>query len=49
MPKENKKAKKVRKVLAEFKMKKLMSSSGETVKDRKQAIAIALSEARRQK
>ena len=44
-----KKEKKIRKVLAEFKMKKLMSSSGKKVKDKKQAIAIALSEARRLK
>lgn len=36
---------KVRKVLSEFREGKLRSSSGKKVTDRKQAIAIALSEA----
>lgn len=40
---------KVRKVMHEFKVGKLYSSSGDKVTDRKQAIAIALSEARRDK
>jgi hypothetical protein len=38
---------KIAKVLHEFKKKKLKSSSGQKVKSRKQALAIALSEARR--
>lgn len=38
---------KVGKVMHEFKAGKLRSSSGKRVMDRKQAIAIALSEARR--
>jgi hypothetical protein len=38
--------KKVEKVMHEFKKGKLRSSSGQTVKKRKQAIAIGLSEAR---
>ena len=38
---------KVHRVLKEFAEGKLKSSSGEKVTDRKQAIAIALSEARR--
>lgn len=37
--------KKVAKVMREYKRKKLISSSGKKVRDRKQAIAIALSEA----
>jgi len=41
--------KKVKKVMGEFKRKKLKSSSGKKVTNRKQAIAIALSEARRKK
>ena len=41
--------KKIKKVLGEFKRKKLKSSSGKKVTNRKQAIAIALSEARRKK
>ncbi len=41
--------KKIKKVLGEFKKKKLKSSSGKKVTNRKQAIAIALSEARRKK
>jgi len=40
---------KIRKVMHEFKVGKLYSSSGDKVTDRKQAIAIALSEARRNK
>jgi len=43
------KKKKVKKVMGEFKRKKLKSSSGKKVTNRKQAIAIALSEARRKK
>jgi Sec-independent protein translocase protein TatA len=39
-------AKKIGKVMGEFKDKKLKSSSGQKVKSRDQAIAIALSEAR---
>ena len=39
--------KKVQKVLGEFKRGKLKSSSGAQVTDRKQAIAIGLSEQRR--
>ncbi len=38
--------KKVEKAMHEFKTGKLKSSSGQTVKSRKQAIAIGLSEAR---
>ena len=38
---------KVMKVLGEYKRKSLRSSSGRKVKKRKQAVAIALSEARR--
>ena len=38
---------KVEKVMREFKRKKLKSSSGKRVTKRKQAVAIALSEARR--
>lgn len=41
------KKEKVRKVMREFKQGKLRSSSGQKVVDRKQAIAIALSEANR--
>lgn len=40
---------KIAKVLREFKKKKLRSSSGSKVTNRKQALAIALSEARRAK
>ena len=43
------KKKKVKKVMGEFKRKKLNSSSGKKVTNRKQAIAIALSEAKRKK
>ncbi len=47
MAKYSKKAQsKVGKVMREFKKGKLKSSSGQKVKDRKQAIAIGLSEAR---
>jgi hypothetical protein len=38
---------KVAKVMREFKRGKLKSSSGDTVESREQALAIALSEARR--
>lgn len=38
---------KVAKVMREYKKKKLKSSSGKKVKNRSQAVAIALSEARR--
>jgi len=44
-----KKANKIAKVMGEYKDKKLMSSSGQKVKTRDQAIAIALSEAKRMK
>jgi hypothetical protein len=42
-----KKMDKVHKVMHEFKEKTLLSGSGKKVKDRKQAIAIALSEAKK--
>lgn len=38
--------KKIAKVMNEFKDKKLMSSSGQKVKSRDQAVAIAMSEAK---
>ena len=41
--------KKVKKVMDEYKRKKLRSSSGKKVTNHKQAIAIALSESRRKK
>jgi hypothetical protein len=41
--------KKVKKVMGEYKRKKLRSSSGKKVTNHKQAIAIALSEGRRKK
>jgi hypothetical protein len=41
--------KKVKKVMGEYKRKKLRSSSGKKVTNYKQAIAIALSEGRRKK
>ena len=41
--------KKIAKVMGEYKDKKLMSSSGQRVKTRDQAVAIALSEAKRMK
>lgn len=44
--KKTKYAKKVSKVMKEYKKGKLKSSSGKKVKNKKQAIAIALSEAR---
>ena len=47
--KPGRKKRKVKKVLGEFKRKKLKSNSGKKVTNRKQAIAIALSEARRKK
>ena len=47
--KKKKKKKKIKKVMGEFKRKKLKCSSGKKVTKRKQAIAIALSEARRKK
>jgi len=40
---------KVKKVMGEYKRRKLKLPSGKKVKNRKQAIAIALSEARRKK
>jgi len=40
---------KVKKVMGEYKRGKLKSSSGKKVTNRKQAVAIALSEARRKK
>jgi hypothetical protein len=42
-------AAKIAKVMGEFKDKKLKSSSGQKVKSRDQAVAIALSEAKRVK
>lgn len=42
-------AAKIAKVMGEFKDKKLKSSSGKKVKSRDQAVAIALSEAKRVK
>jgi hypothetical protein len=47
--KPGRKKKKIKKVMGEFKRKKLKSSSGKKVTNRKQAIAIALSEAKRKK
>jgi hypothetical protein len=44
--KSSKGKKKVAKVMEEYKHGSLKSSSGKTVKNRKQAVAIALSEAR---
>ena len=41
--------KKIEKVMGEYKDKKLMSSSGTKVKTRDQAVAIAMSEAKRVK
>ena len=46
-PKTSKGRRKVKKVMGEYKRKSLRSSSGKKVKKRKQAVAIALSEARR--
>ena len=45
----NKKDKKIKKVMGEFKDKTLKSSSGNKVTDRNQAIAIAFSEAKKMK
>ena len=45
--KTSKGRRKVKKVMGEYKRKSLRSSSGNKVKKRKQAVAIALSEARR--
>ena len=45
--KTSKGRRKVKKVMGEYKRKSLRSSSGKKVKKRKQAVAIALSEARR--
>jgi hypothetical protein len=42
---DTKMKKKVKKVMKEYKAGKLKSSSGDKVKDRKQAVAIAMSEA----
>jgi len=47
--KMDKAAEKIGKVMGEYKDKKLKSSSGQKVKSRDQAIAIALSEAKRMK
>ena len=41
--------KKIAKVMGEYKDKKLMSSSGQKVKTRDQAVAIAMSEAKMKK
>jgi len=41
--------KKIEKVMGEYKDKKLMSSSGQKVKTRNQAVAIAMSEAKMKK
>jgi hypothetical protein len=47
MARARKGRRKVKKVMGEYKRKSLRSSSGRKVKKRKQAVAIALSEARR--
>ena len=47
MPKHTKAKRKINKVLGEFKRKALRSSSGKKVTKRSQAVAIALSEARK--
>jgi hypothetical protein len=47
--KYEKAAAKIAKVMGEFKDKKLKSSSGNRVKSRDQAVAIAMSEAKRKK
>lgn len=49
IPKSKRAKRKISKVLGEFKKRTLRSSSGGRVKRRKQAIAIALSEARQKK
>lgn len=46
---DSKKVAKVAKVMREFKNGTLRSSSGQKITDRKQALAVALSEARRLK
>jgi hypothetical protein len=45
----DKAAEKISKVMGEYKDKKLKSSSGDKVTNRKQAVAIAMSEAKRKK
>lgn len=45
----DKAAEKISKVMGEYKDKKLKSSSGDKVTNRKQAVAIAVSEAKRKK
>lgn len=47
MPDKNKMEKKVAKVMREYKAGKLKSGSGEKVKSRDQAVAIAMSEGRK--
>jgi hypothetical protein len=47
--KKSKRKRKIARVMREFKSGKLKSGSGSRVKSRKQAVAIALSEARKQK
>ena len=47
--KPGRKKKKIKKVMGEFKRKKLKSSSGKKVTKRKQAIAIALNSKRKRK
>ena len=47
--KPGRKKKKIKKVMGEFKRKKLKSSSGKKVTNRKQAIAIALNSKRKRK
>jgi hypothetical protein len=47
--KYEKAAAKIAKIMGEFKDKKLKSSSGNRVKSRDQAVAIAMSEAKRKK
>jgi hypothetical protein len=49
MKKTTKRKAKISKVMREFKSGKLKSSSGQKVSDRRQAIAIAISEAMRAK
>lgn len=46
-PKSRSKPDKVHAVMGEFKRGKLHSGSGDVVKDKKQAVAIAMSEARK--
>tara|TARA_R110002110_G_scaffold113392_1_gene281601 strand:+ start:572 stop:721 length:150 start_codon:yes stop_codon:yes gene_type:complete len=47
--KPGRKKKKIKKVMGEFKRKKLKSSSGKKVTNRKQAIAIALNSKRKRR